>query len=687
MVTKTTKNINGVEYTLETGRLANLAHSAVLASAGETVVLTTVSVGAENPDLDFFPLSVDYVEKLYAAGKISSSPYIKREGRSSDKEILAGRLVDRSMRSLFPENLVREVQIITQVLAYDKVNSPEILQCLAASAALQISGLPFNGPVMAVRTGIINDEIVYCPSDEQMLESKMNLVVSVRENAIVSIDADAKIISEDILSEVLNGSIVHGKPFLDFQNEFAREAGIKEFSYNPRVVSQELMDKVSKDIRDFLNNAAFIKEKKERNAVINAKRDEIKSLYKEEYKASDIAKAFEDVLKEVIRTNALENKKRIDGRSLDELRPISAEIGVLPRVHGSAIFNRGETQVLSIVTLGSSRMAQSIDNIEGEESKRYMHHYNFPGYSVGEVDRKFGMANRRAVGHGMIGEKSLLQVLPSEENFKYTVRVVSEVLASNGSTSMAATCGSTLALMDAGVQIENPIGGISMGLVYENENKYVLFTDILGDEDHFGDMDFKITGTRDGWTAIQLDNKLQGIPVEILIEAIYKSKKTRNEILDVMESVISKPRISYSDSAPRIVSIKINPSKIGELIGPGGKVIKEIIAQTGADIDIEENGTVNIVTTSEEVCQKTITMIKATLNDIEIGTVLDAIVKRVENYGAFIEVNKNLSGLVHISKMSPEFSKSLKVGQLVQVRFEGVDDQGRHNFSMKDLNN
>ena len=682
MITKITKNINGVDYTLETGRLANLAHSAVLATAGETVVLTTISIGTENPDLDFFPLSVDYVEKLYAAGMISSSKFMKREGRPTDKEILASRLIDRSIRSLFPENLVREVQVISQVLSYDKENSPEILQCLAASTALMISGIPFEGPVMTVRSGYVDGEIIYMPSDKQMKNSNMNLIVSVTHDSVVSIEAEAKIIPEDILSNVLKMSLEKGRPFLELQKEFAASTGIKEFSYNPRVIAEELLEKLRFDIKDFLNEAAFIKDKKSRNLAINTKRDEIHLKYDIDYKSSDVNKGFENILKDVIRRSALDHNKRIDGRALDELRPISAEVGVLPRVHGSAIFNRGETQVMSIVTLASSSLEQLVENIEGDDSKRYMHHYNFPGYSVGEVDRKFGMANRRAIGHGMIGEKSLLQVLPSSDKFKYTIRVVSEVLSSNGSTSMAATCGSTLALMDAGVQISNPIAGISIGLVYENLSKYVLFTDIIGDEDHFGDMDFKITGTKEGWTAIQLDNKLKGIPVDILIEAVVQSKKIRLDILNYMDTVISEPRKDFSQYAPRIVSIKINPSKIGELIGPGGKVIKEIIAQTGTEIDIEENGTVNISSISSDAANKAIALIKSTLNEIEIGTILSATIKRVEAYGAFIEVSKNLSGLVHVSKMPEGFLKSLKMGENVQVRYDGTDEQGRHNFSI-----
>ena len=689
MVTKITKNLNGVEYTLETGRLANLTQASVLARAGDTVVLSTVVAGIENPDLDFFPLSIEYVEKLYAAGIISSSRFIKREGRPTEKEILSARLMDHAIRSLFSEDLVREVQIITQVLAYDKKNNPELLQFMAASSALLISGIPFKGPVAGVRVARIDGKLVYHPGDDQMDQSDMNLIVSIIDNAIVSIEADAKIIDEEVLTTALSESLAQGQSLLDFQKEFAVKAGSKEFKYTPRVVPEDLQEKIKSALPLEFEEMVFTKDKKTRHDYLNNQKASIHSQFDADYKSTHIDKCFDDVLKEIVRRNAITNKRRIDGRALNELREISAEIGVLPRVHGSALFNRGETQVLSVVTLGSSRVEQTIEGIEGEGTKRYMHHYNFPQFSVGEVDRKFGMANRRAIGHGIIGEKSLFQVLPDEKNFKYTIRVVSETLSSNGSTSMAATCGSTLALMDAGVQIEKPVAGISIGLVYEGKDKYVLFTDIIGDEDHYGDMDFKITGTADGWTAIQLDNKLQGIPVDILIEAIHESKKTRIQILEYMNTIISKPRESLSTLAPRILSIKIHPSKIGELIGPGGKVIKEITAQTGAEIDIEEDGTVNIMAIEADSAERAIAQIKEVLNEIEVGTILNASIKRIESYGIFIEVSRNLGGLVHVSKISDEFVKNLnekyKVGESVKVKYEGTDDQGRHNFSMKGI--
>jgi len=685
MVTKIVKTINGVQYSLETGRLANLATAAILAQAGDTVILTVVAVGADNPDLDFFPLSVDYVEKMYSAGLISSSRFIKRETRPSDKEILSARLLDRSLRSLFPEDLTREVQIITQVLAYDHENDPEILQCIAASAALLHAGLPFAGPMVAVRSGMVDGKVIYFPSLSQLEKSEMNLVVSATKDAVVSIDADAHIVSDDILADVLTQSVVEAQPFLDLQNEFLAQAGVKSFDYSPRDISVELLAKISADTKEFFEKAAFNADKKQLEIDLRTKKAEIHAKYDADYKPSDVEKAFEKVLKEVIRTNALEKARRIDGRKLDELRSISAEVGVLPRVHGSAIFNRGETQVLSIVTLGSQRVEQTLEGIDGESVKRYMHHYNFPGYSVGEVDRKLGMANRRAIGHGMIGEKSIMQVLPETDKFKYTVRVVSEVLSSNGSTSMAATCGSTLALMDAGVQIANPVAGISMGLVYQDENHYVLFTDITGSEDHYGDMDFKVTGTRNGWTAIQLDNKLKGIPVKILLEALKQSKKIRLDILDMMEKVIAKPREELSKYAPRITSIKINQSKIGELIGPGGKMIKEIIAQSGAEINISDDGTVDIASTSGESAQKALDLIKETLNEIEPGTIMTVNIKKVEAYGVFVELSRNFSGLVHVSKMPEGMLKTFKPGMSVKVRYDGSDDQGRNNFSMNNV--
>ena len=691
MVTKVTKIINGVEYSLETGRLANLAQASILARAGETVILTTISVGVDNPEQDFFPLSVDYIEKLYSAGVISSSRFIKREGRPTDPETISARLLDRGVRSLFPSDLVREVQIITQVLVYDHENSPELLQYLAASTGLLLAGIPFKGPLAIVRAGLIDGQIVYHPSISQMGDSTMDLMVSVANDMVVSIEAEAKMVPENILEKVLGEVFAQAKPFIEMQEEFLSKAEKKEFHYVPRIVPAELKTKMKEALGADFEEMVFIKVKNKRGELIGQKKSEMHGKFNEFFKPTDVDKCFDECINEIVRRNALENKRRIDGRAMDEVRPLSAEVGVLPRVHGSAIFNRGETQVLSIVTLGSARLAQITEGINGEQIKRYMHHYNFPGYSVGEIDRKINMANRRSIGHGMIGEKSLLQVLPSPDDFRYTIRVVSEILSSNGSTSMAATCASTLALMDAGVKITNPIGGISMGLIYDNENKYVLFTDIIGEEDHQGDMDFKITGSRDGWTAIQLDNKLSGIPVKILIEAIEQSKKTRMKILDVMDAAISAPRAELSKYAPRITTIKIDQSRIGELIGPGGKMIKEIIAESGAEVDIDDDGNVSIAAVTAESADKAIMMIKQTLNQIEPGTILDAVIKRVESYGAFIEINRNFGGLVHVSQLGEGFIKNaadvVSVGEHVKVRYDGTDEQGRHNFSMKGLNN
>jgi polyribonucleotide nucleotidyltransferase len=690
-------NLQGVPFRLETGEIATHAQASFMTSYGETVVLVTVSVGNANPDLDFFPLTVDYQEKLYSSGYISSSPYIKREGRPSDKEILGGRLIDHAIRSLFPADFRNEVQVIAQVMSYDRKNDPLLASIIGVSFALSYSGVPFLGPYGATKVGFVNNEVVLNP----LLDVEGNLltmyVSSVENDGIVSVEAEAHNLSEEIIQEGIEKALELNNMLIQEQHNFITKNGKKTFEYTPIESKNTVFDEIKSKYGAKLEQAVYIQSKMHRTKAFA----ELKSSVMEEYKskieskevsALEINVAFEKVIKKIFRAGVMQESRRPDGRALEEIRPLSMRVGVLPRVHGSALFTRGETQSLTIVTLGSERDAQQLQDINGEHAKRYFHHYNMPGYSNGEVDRRLGFASRRSIGHGTIGEKALESMIAPAEQFPYTIRVVSEITDSNGSTSMAATCASTLALMDAGVPVKEVIGGIGVGLVYEGEDNYKILTDIIGLEDFNGDMDFKITGSRDGITAIQLDNKMSGIPKKILFEAIAQSKKARLFVIDQMETCMTTSREQISKYAPRVQTIKINPEKIGELIGPGGKVIKGIIEQTGVEINIEDDGRVMIYSNDSEKFEKALQMVMMKTKELEVGQEYEVEVIRVESFGAIVEVvGTNFQGMVHVSNLGLGFVKDVhsvvKLGQKMKVTLIEKDDRGRMKFDVKSEEN
>lgn len=686
--------LDGVPFKIESGEIGVLSQVSMLVTYGETSVYITVAVGKSDPTLDFFPLTIDYSEKLYAGGIISSSPFIKREGRPTEAEILNGRLIDHAIRSLFDPKFRNETQVIVQVFSYDKVHDALIAGIIGVSFALSYSGLPFLGPYGVTKVGYINGEIVLNPNLEQMKESSLEMFVSSVEKGVVSVEAEAHDIPDEIIKEAIVQAKDHNKKLIAEQLRFVEMYGKKSFEFKvdeDRELSlKTLYEEVLQLYEEPLEKALYLPEKAERLKEIARIESELEEKYKEkidskEILVSDLNLTIEKISKKIVRSNILKDAKRLDGRQIDEIRPLTMRTGILPRVHGSAFFTRGETQSLTIVTLGTDRDELMQQGMDGDFSKKYFHHYNMPGYANGEIDRKFGIPNRRAIGHGALGEKALKNVLPSNEDFPYTIRVVSEITSSNGSTSMAATCGSTLALMDAGVQIKKMIGGIGIGLVMENEGNYQILTDIIGMEDFYGDMDFKIAGSKDGITAIQLDNKISGIPVNILLEAIDRSKKGRIFVIEQMEKCMASPRANISSSAPQVKVIKINTDKIGELIGPGGKMIKSITEKTGVEINVEEDGTVKIYSENKEKLEQALAIVNGIVRELEPGMEFDAEIVRTESYGAFIEVpNTKIKGMIHVSNLDmgrvDDVRNVVKIGQRLKVRFTGKDEKGRMKF-------
>ncbi len=685
-------DINGKTITFETGTLASLATSSVLARMGDTVVLATVTMGRNDTTLDYFPLSVEYVEHLYAGGKIKGSRWVKREGRPSDDAVLTGRLIDRSIRPLFPKELKKDVQVIINVLSSDGVNDPDILSINAVSAALAISKIPWNGPVGAIRVGVNKETQELIVNPDMTMEKDLDFVLTASKNGnTVMVEAGANQIAEDVaLNAVKMAKEWNGK-IVEFINSVVKEIGEGKIELTKDEEKQKYIDLVEKSYKK--NVTEVLEGELGENVSGDLQKiadiiveEETKTL--KEGETVDKKKVFEAVdyvFKKIIRVNIVEKEKRFDGRKIDEIRPLSAQVSFLPRVHGSALFQRGQTQVLSIATLASSAFGQLIETLEGEETKRYMHHYTFPPFSVGETGR-IGSPSRREIGHGALAERAIEAVLPSEEEFPYAIRVVSEVLSSNGSTSMASTCGSTLALMDAGVPIKKPVAGIAIGLM-TLDDKYKILTDIIGMEDFAGDMDFKVAGTDSGITAIQLDVKVDALTDEMIAEVFERAKKARMQILDVMLAALPETRKEVSAYAPKIKMIKIDPEKIGGVIGSGGKVIKNIIASTGAQVDIEDDGSVSISAIDEEAVEKATKWVEGLTHDVEPGEVYDGTVKRMLNFGAFVEILPGKEGLVHVSEMSTDYVQDpadvVEIGQQVKVRVKEIDDQGRINLSMK----
>lgn len=679
-----TIELGGRKLTLSTGGIAEQADAAVMASYGETVVLATVVAAPLREDLGYFPLTVDYQERLYAGGRIKGSRWVKREGRPSDEEILTARLIDRSIRPLFPKNYKKQVQVIITVLSVDLENTPDIVSAIAVSAALSTSSIPWKGPIGVVKVGMKENSYFTNPTDSDLSYSEMELVVSSTKDSIVMIEAGAKEVSEENMVEAIGYGQKECLKVIDFINSFAKEVGVKKDAFPEKEDNTSLKRRIKKMAGKKIEE--MIKTLSTREAG-HSDYDEIKNAVVDNFpdeEKKQASEVFDEVVQETIRKMILSGK-RPDGRKPDELRDLSAKVGVLPRTHGSAIFKRGQTQVLSVTTLGAPSLEQLIETAEGEETKRYIHHYSMPPYSVGETGR-IGYPSRREIGHGALAERALLPVIPSEDEFPYTIRVVSEVLSSNGSTSMASTCGSTLSLMDAGVPIKAPVAGIAMGLIIENEKKFVVLTDITGLEDGNGDMDFKVAGTRDGITALQLDVKTLNLSLPILKKAMAQAREARGKILEVMIKTISKPRAKVSTHAPKVKVIKVDQSKIGEIIGSGGKTIRKIIAETGAQVEVEDDGSVNITGLTEEEVDAAVARIEGLTREVTPGEIYEGEVKRIQPFGAFVEILPGKEGLVHISDMSKGFVRDphevVSVGDNVRVRVKEVDDFGRINLSM-----
>jgi len=691
---KVTAQIGANSISIETGKIAKLADGSVVVSCGETMVMASaVSATTIKEGQDFFPLTVDYREKAAAAGKFPGG-YFKREGRPTEKETLTSRMTDRPLRPLFPQGYFYDTQVISILLSADGENDPDILSMNGASAALTVSDIPFKGPIGAVRIGRVNGEFVANPTHTDRLQSDLDLIYVGTENDVIMIEGAANELPEAEFLKALEFAHGHAREMMRAQKELAAQVGKPKREMPLLNVKQELLEIAYQVAGDRIEGALYTQGKVARSKAVHALREEVKAAMLQKYPEADdfaISQAFDYVQKKAFRVSVLEKQKRMDGRGYQDLRQISCEVGVLPRAHGSAIFQRGETQALALATLAPIEEAQMIDAYGGgEQSKRFLLHYNFPPFSVGETGR-FGGASRREIGHGALAERSLEPVVPSENDFRYAIRISSEVMESNGSTSMASVCGGMLALMDAGVPVKDVVAGISVGLVTEYDNdqlkRYELLTDIIGSEDHFGDMDFKLCGTAKGVTGYQLDLKLPGISLKILSEAIQRAKEARNKILEMMRGAIDTPRAELSKYAPRIETIKINPEKIGALIGPGGKTIKGIVAETGAEINIEDDGSVHIYATSGESMARAKEIIGGMTREIEIGATYQGRVVSTKEFGAFVEVFPGRDGLVHISELADFRVKRTedvaKVGDIIWVKCIGIDDKGRVKLSRK----
>ncbi|MDD3487016.1 MAG: polyribonucleotide nucleotidyltransferase [Candidatus Moranbacteria bacterium] len=696
-VKKFETEIAGRKLVLETGLLAGQANASITARYGDTVVLATAVMSrAAREGMNYFPLMVDYEEKFYASGKIKGSRFIKREGRPTDEAVLNGRLIDRTLRPLFNQQMRNEVQVIITVLSIDQENDPALVGTIAASAALAVSDIPWNGPVGAVRIGEKNGEIVINPFNGDLASSAYDIFACGVEGKINMIETGAREVSE----EKIFAAFVEAQKVIDqivaFINGIQKEIGKTKREAIIIAPDEGFKKEIVGQFSEKIAPALYQKDHNIQTQMQNDLFDEVAAYVKEKYpeeasNKKELALAAVDAeMERLFEENVLEKDERPDGRKLDEVRPISCQAGLLPRTHGSALFTRGETQVLSVVTLGAPGMEQIVDTMELDEKKRFMHHYNFPPFSVGEV-RPMRGPGRREIGHGALAEKALVSVAPDKGKFPYTIRVVSEVLSSNGSSSMASTCASNLALMDAGVPTKAVIGGISVGIVVGSGGKYKLLSDIQGPEDHFGGMDFKITGSKEGITAIQLDVKVDGLTADMIRDTLEQSRKNRIAIINIMNETIDAPRADLSPYAPRVITIRINPDKIRDVIGPGGKVINQIIDETGVEIDIEDDGLVFITSDNKEAGEKALQWVKNLTHEVVAGEEFKGRITRILNFGAFAEILPGQEGLVHISEISEKrigkVDDVLKVGQIVNVKVKEIDNLGRINLTMRGLKN
>ena len=670
---------------LQTGKIAKQAGGSVVVQYGGTVVLVTACMSREvREGMDYFPLTVEYQEKTYAAGRIPGG-FFKREGRPSESEILAARLIDRPIRPLFPKGFLNDVQVIALVLSSDGENDPDVLAVNGASIALMISEIPFNGPLACCRVGRANGEFILNPTYAQLDASDLDVIVAANRNGVMMLESRASDISEEDYLAAVKFAYENLNVILELQEQFKRQCGKEKAQVKFFKVDDALKGKVEALGKSKLKEIYKLSKKEDREEAVAILSKELEvALEPEGYEASQVKAALVDIEQAEVRSSILSGR-RIDGREMKDIRPITAEVSVLPRTHGSSLFTRGQTQSLAVTTLGTGEDEQMVEALEGEKHKNFMLHYSFPPFSVGETKPMRG-PGRREIGHGALAERALLAVMPAKEKFPYTVRVVSEILESNGSSSMASVCAATLSLMDAGVPIKNPVGGVALGLVKDGA-KEVVFTDLTGLEDHFGDMDFKIAGTKTGITAVQMDLKIDGIGLDLLGKCVYQSKEARLFVLDKIASALSAPRQELSTYAPRIVVLKINPEKIGGLIGPGGKVIKGIIAATGASIDINDDGTVLVGHTDSAKSDDAIKMIKAITEDVEVGRIYTGKVKRIVAFGAFVEIAPGKDGLVHVSELGDGFVKKVedvvKIDDEIKVKVIGIDEMGRINLSKK----
>jgi len=683
-----TLDFAGDELNLQTGKIAKQANGSFVVRAGDTQVLVTAVMDEPRPGMSYFPLMVNYEERVYAIGKIPGS-VLRREGRPRDEATLAARVIDRSIRPLFPDGFRHDVQVIATILSVDDDHDPEVLALNGASAALTISDIPFDGPVGGVKVGLVDGELIINPNAEEKEASEMELTVAGSKNAIMMVEASADEVDEEIVLEAMDLAHQEIKKIVALQEEIGEEVGIEKMDFEEPSVSQELLDEFEADYFAALKDAVRDESKEKRRTAIDELKAEVKEKMnpeEDEDLNDEIGVLFDKMTKKAVKSLVIDDGVRPDGRKADEIRPIWSEVQVVPRAHGSGIFTRGETQALSILTLGASSDEQILFGLGENETKRYMHHYNFPPFCVGET-KPMRSPGRREIGHGTLGEKALLPVIPTEEDFPYTIRIVSEVLESNGSSSQASICGSTLSLMDAGVPIKNPVSGIAMGLMKKGDD-IVILSDILGFEDFNGDMDFKVAGTEEGITALQMDMKLKGLSKDVLRKALAQAKEGRAFILDKMLEVIPEPRAELSENAPAMIRMEINPEKIRFVIGPGGKTINEIIDKTDAKIDIDDDGIVTILTDDQESGQKAKEMIERLTEDVEVGKIYQGKVKRIMNFGAFVEILPNTEGLVHISQIADyhvkEVKDELSVGDEIPVKVIEIDNQDRINLSLKE---